>query len=327
MKINNIIIVAVLLFVSCNNDIETFPFDNHEISLSATVADMAVTRAGYAGNGNGVYTGESATNLKAAIWFSNTIGEFPQNNAPSAPTYIPCRTSITYGANPIPVYPINMSQPLTYPVGTSPDPVYCVGLHPADGWESENGNIATRDIDGNSDIMLAEQIMGKWDSPLATQQYKHLLTWLDLEMRATSAEAIEQWGKVKKVSVISPNSEVQIQFSKSADANGNIGNSTISYIGSEKELVALDDDSGVKLDFAYKNAGSLLCAPAKSYKLHIVTEHRTKDVEVTLKTEDYNDITDAKGKLFIINLYFTPYNDIDATCSLVPWNEQNIDIF
>ena len=270
-----------------------------------------------------VYTGNSAVGMTAAVWFSTTMGIYTENPTPAAPTFLPYRATVKYGSNPTTVYvnPTTMENPLSYP--TEGDNVYCVGLYPHTSWSSADGLTATHTIDGTTDLMFAEQISGSWQTPFAKQTYKHLLTWLKFEVRVTTSEAIRQWGTLKKMSIINAHNTVSINFSQTPD-----NNSVIEYVGSEEEFVVMDGEQ--PLTITAENVGWLLCSPCTDFKLKITTsEVENKEVTVYLYDLDGNKITnpqDAVGKLFIINLYFKSFNDIDATCSLIPWNEQNVDL-
>ena len=295
--------------------------------LNADVVSLDVSRASSAD----IYRGASAAGMEAAIWFSNEMGKYPLNNTPEAPTFIPYRSVTVYDAsNPTTVYvdPRTKTDALLYPIGTgdTEEYVYCVGLYPSSGWtctNATNNNVAEYDINGSSDVMFAEQLAGSWQTPFARQQYKHLLTWLKIEARATSPDVVAHWGELQNVEVDSPSAKVSITFPQSAGNSSNI-----QYVGGIKSLTALDQP--MNLAVTVQDAGALLLAPATSYKLRITTE-KAGLREVTVKLSDDRGVPltnelQARGKLFIINLYFSPFSDIDATCSLVPWNKQEVEL-
>lgn len=270
-----------------------------------------------------VYTGTSAVGMTASVWFSTTSGQYIDNQTPVAPTFLPYRATVKYESNPTTVYvnPATMENPLSYP--TSGDDVYCVGLYPQAGWSSSDGKSVTHTIDGTTDLMFAEQISGSWQTPFTNQTYKHLLTWLKFEVRVTTSEAIRQWGTLKKMSIINSHNTVDITFPQTP---GN--KSVIDFVGAEQELIVMSGEQD--LTITAENVGWLLCSPCTEFKLKITTsEVENKEVMVSLYDMEGNKITDSQdavGKLFIINLYFKSFNDIDATCSLIPWNEQNVDL-
>lgn len=307
-----ILLILSILFSSCvkTEDIT----DADAVCLRADVTSLAMTRSA----DDFVYTGTSAAGMEAEVWFSNESGIYPANGSPVAPTFIPYRAKVKYeDANPTTVYvnPESKTDALSYPVNG--EPVYCVGLYPAGKWTSPDGTKAIHPIDGRSDIMYASQLSGTWQNPLPIQHYFHKLTWLKVEGRATDPDAIDNWGKILSISIVNPCSNIEITLSDGA----------VNFTGEKKDLVALDTATG--LSVTVRDMGSLICTPDTEYEMKIVTEKSTKTVSVTLKDESGKDLTaagEAMGKLFIINLYFTPFNEINASCVLIPWFEQEVEL-
>jgi hypothetical protein len=125
---------------------------------------------------------------------------------------------------------------------------------------------------------------------------------------------------------------MQIAFDQAAPVGGQY-HSTITYTGDSESLDAFTDATGLALSVTPMDlGGDLLCAPSKEVTLSIKTTTAERTITVPLKDVNGNVLTDADylskavGKLFIVNLYFAPFKDIDATCSLIPWNEQNVDL-
>lgn len=321
-------VLVALSLVSCNKGLDIqpdIPNDGEQtITLSADVRSMARTRVVDAD----VFTGTSADGMEATVWFSKECGVFEDNDNPQAPTFVPYRSLVKYDSgSPTTVYvdPQNKNFPLTYPINDAvSNDVYCVGLYPTSGWESADGTEATHAIDGKTDIMFADQIVGSWEKPFATQQYKHLLTWLKVEVKVAEVNAIEQWGAIEKLSVETSNS-LTITFPTTS-----AGSSTVEYSTSKSEIDLLGGGSSLPLTITAQQVGSMLCAPSTSIRLKIGTEKvDEKIVDVVLRDTNGNSITSIEqtvGKLFIINIYFDTLNNIEATCSLIPWNEQNVDL-
>ena len=86
----------------------------------------------------------------------------------------------------------------------------------------------------------------------------------------------------------------------------------------------------MELDITPVEIGSVMCAPDVKYNVIVESEKSyVRDVNVVLKTsagQALSSADDAKGKYFIINLYFNSFNDIDAQCVLVPWIEEEIEL-
>lgn len=320
-------IVLALSLVSCDKDhgakVDMPAIKESVISLNAGIASMDSTRAMEAD----VYTGTSAAGMEAAVWFSRECGVYEYNDAPQAPTFLPYRANVKYeNGSPTTVYvdPTNKNNPLTYPINDAAgNEVYCVGLYPNSGWVCADGKSVSHAIDGATDIMFADQIVGSWETPFATQEYKHLLMWVKVEAEVVDQMAIHQWGALENVSIESSNS-VAITFPTSGV------NSTIEYAEEKVEINALGSVTSLPLTSTSQMLGSLLCAPTAKVKLKVKTENAEERViEVALNDLNGNVITSPEqtvGKLFIINLYFNAFHNIEATCNLVPWNEQNVDL-
>lgn len=324
----SIILLAALGLSSCSeNEYDPSQVDT-TIMLKANVSSIDLTRAVINGD---AYIGKSADGMNASVWFSNECGKYVDSTSPEAPTYIPYHTTVTYSdAAPMPVYvnPETQTEPLSYPIGTSYDEVYCVGLYPASSWSvSDGGRIASHVIDGKTDIMFSDQIKGAWDNPFTAQQYRHLLTWLKFEASITKVEAAEQWGAITSIRVVNPYNQVNIDF---GDENSStIKASSISYTGNET-YIPIVENMNLPLSVVVSDVGACLCAPSTTITIEVTTEKMgTRTVTAQLKNtknEPLKDYTQAIGKLFIINLCFSFLDDIDGMCHLLPLNEQNIDL-
>lgn len=339
-----LIILFTLSITACEKSVDLPTTENYPIALVADVVSVNASRANE-DDDYFIYKGTSAHDMTADVWFSTTKGKYPKNDAPQAPTFLPYHAKVTYdGGTPTTVYvnPDNRVNPLSYPLpddtGNKLD-VYCVGLYPSGEWNfHKNDNInnestATHTITGKADIMFAEQLKGSWGEPFTTQTYQHLLTWLKFEIRATDVEAIEQWGNIKKISVMDVRDKVVITFPTNTAVDNE--NSKLEYIDSdnkENEIKVKEDNT--PLTVTAQDFGSVLCAPSATIKLAIETEKKgTRTIEnIKLYDEQGAEITTTNyikkttGRLFIINLYFNKFNDIDASCSLIPWNEQDVNI-
>ena len=323
-----VIILSVLAIAACEKNTEEYIGIERTISLSADVASVDTSRS--------AFKGTSTKDMEASVWFSNVCGTYTNNTNPQAPNYLPYRATVKYLDGPTTVYvdPQNRNYPLSYPVERNSS-AYCVGLYPANGWESSNGTVASHTIDGTSDIMLAEQLEGSWENPFTTQTYRHLLTWFKIEARVADVEAASQWGNITQICVTNPHNTVKITFDKEKDSSGNY-ESTIEYTGGTNELYALNDSMGTPLSVNAKTVGELLCAPSASLQLKITTKSAVREMTSSINVDLYDEngikltandyLSKTVGKLFIINLYFKSYEDIDAVCSLIPWNEQNVDL-
>jgi len=279
------------------------------ISLQAEVVGLeSISRS------TEIVKGTSMIGKRAAVYFSLEDGIY--NHEPLAPTYLPFRTEVTYLEGSTTVYKDqeNMLYPLTYPM--TEDFVYCVGLYPAMGWEiSDDCSTVSRVLDGKTDLMFAPQIRGTWQAPLSSQVYQHLLTWVNVTIRAMSEDVEKYWGKLTSVQFVNPSSKISIK----------LGDGVVIGDTKPEHLEMLTEQLPLKITI--QDLGYVLCAPANTYKLLIKTEKQQREVTVALKHLDGSVFTgDAKGKQFILNLYFYPFNVVEAESFLIPWNEQNEDL-
>ena len=297
------------------------------ISLSAGVADMEVsTRSAVTGT---PYSGSapSETNpLNAAVWFSTTSGVF--THEPAYPAYLPCRTtmefegeSVTYADYDEDPTDNNPAISLKYP--NNNNPVYCIGLHPASGWKSDDGVKISHAITGAEDLMFADLITGTWNSHFPKQQYSHLLTWVKINFCAMTMEAARQWGGVTEIT-ISSKDKLEIDLAKTSDK--------VTFSENVINIKAFENAEGVLPSLTSTEAGSVLCSPATEYIVKIKTTNYPdgKEIPVILTDLDYQPLassSEAVGKLFIISLYFSPFNVIEGTCTLNYWNGQNEDLY
>ena len=310
------ILPIILLLLSCSKtDGDKEP---RNICLSASIdASIAVSSKSVVAN---PYYGATSTGLKAGVWFSTVNGVYQDNPSPESPTYIPYHADVEYapdGMATIYKDPDNKQHPLTYP--TDNTPVYCVGVYPRDGWTlSSDSDTAMHVINGVDDIMYADHKSGTWQQPIESQLYKHKLTMLQVVMSSTSFESPESWGKIKKITIMSPHNAVKIDLKTDE----------VTYTGPQTPMVVMDTPQD--LDIIPVEVGSVMCAPAGVYTM-VVESERSYDriVNITLKNEAGVAIPSseaATGKYFIITLRFNPFNDIDAQCVLIPWIEEEIEL-
>lgn len=277
-----------------------------KVALNAVVQEMLQyeTRSIV---GTDIYVGTATAGMKAAVWFSSEAGVYPPSN-PISPTFVPYRANLTYdnGATIIYTKPDVMEDPVSYVV-EGDDRVYCVGLYPQTGWTTNSANtIATHTIDGKQDLMFAPQKSGSLLQKLEQQTYSHLLSWLRFTVRATDPESATDWGQVTSIQLVNAKGNLSIT----------LGTGAVAYSAPTGNIEVLD--ASLNLTVAIQDIGSSLCLPsATGYKLKIITDKGSE------KILDINGNFEA-GKLYLVNLYFNSLDDINAVCSLVPWNEEDV---
>lgn len=225
--------------------------------------------------------------------------------------------------------------------------VYFVGLHPGKENNTEwstiaDGTIAIKTFNGSEDVMFAPQIFGvyggnttgdKWP----TFQFKHLLTWLRVKVKAESEDISDAWGKLKSLKVKGEyGNTVTIDLSKDYSQGG---------------CVTFSSGNSVELDFyktgtdnAYQNeaftipyteakeVAYVLCAPVTAsdkdgegnltseYTLIVETERRTVEVPVDLMENASSYFTGSTMNCqFTLNLNFKMGDNIIVTASVTDW--------
>ena len=72
--------------------------------------------------------------------------------------------------------------------------------------------------------------------------------------------------------------------------------------------------------------GSLFCAPAISYDITVKTVNlplgKTVNVNLTKMDGTTPTVADITGKVIVVTLTFLPLNMIDASCTLVDWEDE-----
>ena len=282
------------------------------------------------------YTGTPSTGntLDVALWFSNTPGSYL--HAPVAPTYLPCATTASYSSST--AMDIKTGENiLQYPIageGQTAQSVYCVGFHPASDWGTP-GSSASHVINGSEDLMFAEQMAGSYSESFPVQTYSHLLTWVKINLSASSVEAAEVWGKVTDLTIVSPDQNVIIAL-----PSGTPGKSTITYSGDDLPLQLNLIPANKELSITTKTFGQAFCAPPAAggpnnklgYTIRVKTENlEEKEIFIELKEEDNSTAIPnpeyAIGKLFVINLRFNDIAVVEGVCTLKQWDDQSSDIY
>ena len=328
--------------------------DNNHISLRASIGEMGIVSRSTTSVAE-PYKGTSPADstFVSDVWFSTDSKKFLHNPSSNAATNLPCRTTMTFNSDAAAYAdykpdPTSAAQTLKYP--TDGTDVYCVGFHPKSdqesGWYTEDGVNVSHTINGSDDLMFADVISGDWNNHFQTQEYKHLLTWIKVSVCAMTMETAKQWGNVTKIT-ISSKDVLNIDLSKKP------AGITYDYKeGSPKVLTIYDDaETGTELSLTSKVIGSVFCSPMEisvpvtddagqhtgknktlaGYQVSITTKNGgTKTIPISLSDLEYREIEDPDetvGKLYILSLYFNPFDIVEGTCTLNYWNGQNEDLY
>ncbi|MBR5301039.1 MAG: fimbrillin family protein [Bacteroidales bacterium] len=307
-------ILAALMICGCVKNIET-PAGECDIMLKASVSNVQVSTKTKAVN---AYEGSVPSEkhiLETDLWFSLNSGDYSTAVPTDELTNVPCHTYATFNSGDItPIfYNDNNTQPLKYP--TSGAPVYCVGLYPKGVWEFANGRFEA-DVTGEQDLMLAPEISGQWNAQFGTNEtnspkFNHVLTWLKVVLCATSYAAIENWGEITDVTVKGLPTRIFAQ----KDGSVTFGNTT-------QDIMLIPDGKSYPLSITNIDLGAITCAPADSYTFTIETADGMK----AQKTMSIDGGFKA-GYQYVMVLYFDSLTVIDGVCTLVPWENQNDNLY
>lgn len=235
------------------------------------------------------------------------------------------------------------------------NPVYFVGMHPQ-GWSGpEAGTSASYTFDGKDDVMFAPHISGvyggnttgdKWP----TFTFKHLLTWLRIEMAAESEAVRDAWGKVTKLTVKSRN-KVTVDLNREygekkhdgADATVNFSvetNLNFYQTGTDNvfpqtgaytlELPKQEGSEEIFPEVAYvlcapvnateKSVVEGVDAPTDEYILTVTTEKRTVNLGIDLKSAENTLFKKSTmGHQFTLRLRFKMGDNISVSAVAKDW--------
>lgn len=300
--------------------------------------------------------GDADSGTDALLWFSYDVGSY--SDAPASPQNLPCVTVVNYeGQAPADIR--HDGQHLLYPIPADPnyaevgDNVYCVGFSPCTGWGNPDASAvssACHVINGREDLMFADQMVGSYSKNFGIQTFRHLLTWVKINMNTTSLKAASVWGDIESLEVVSPDNFLSIVFSSTLEG-GVPAESAVTYSGEpEVFLPVLPADRS--LNVTIRMFAQVFCPPPASaamdaagkyqylaeeqgelgYIIRVRTENiPQKEVFVKLKRED--NVTEiesadyAVGKLFVVNLHFNEVAIVEGICTLRQWDDQNSDIY
>ena len=246
--------------------------------------------------------------------------------------------------------------------------VYFVAFSPisqgAEKWvASEDGKSASFVFSGNDDVMFAPQVQGTYATDYSKSpvlSYRHLLTWLRVEMQAESKEVSDSWGAIKSMTIRS-NSNVKIDLQKEAynnDGTYNFENAVFSeetdlnfyktieeesYDGAQVTMKKKFTDevfTDIKVPYLKKEElAYVLCAPvvgtdkkvvdgeeidAEEYVITISTDKRNVAIPVDLRHMVSGVVQPFLGSTrcmqFTLSLNFKMGNTIYLTSSGQDWN-------
>lgn len=242
-----------------------------------------------------------------------------------------------------PTDPVGFDTPKPYPHATNP--VYLVGLYPSDTWSSvANDNETSFTFTGIEDVMASTEVATVKDDVVngthKSLTFHHLLTKLNLGIKAKDANASAAWGSVTSLQVVSPNNVATVKLGTGSETPESVAPTT-TFTGGNQDFTFC----AIGLDTPFCSGTSAYDWPAtlvvvgQSYAL--VAPQNTTDaatpivytikvrtqkynitdrvVPVTLKDTDGNNfVGSTAGQMFDISLTFTATN-IEAKATVKPW--------
>lgn len=345
-----ILLFSALTFAACNRDYDDpSPCDDCGVYIAASLQDDVRTRIPYVPSDDDDVEPDMPTNdcpLKTEVWASSASGLFadkrldgtqydPINN-PGVPYEVAYHTQAHFQSGG----PQLLAEVIYSKVDTPP--IYFVAMTPESGWTTEDGRSAFYLFHGYEDVMFAPQVYGSYGkkdsegNPVwPTLHFRHLLTWLRLEIKAESEEVAEVWGKITDITVRAKD-KVSVDLTRQYDPS-----SCVSFSGSaDMDFRVTDSDEEYPASggewipyLAMEEVAYVLCSPVTAYArdaqslervaeytLDITTENRPISVPIDLKTapdEWFEGST--MGKQFTISLTFRMGNNITTSVVVNDW--------
>lgn len=245
-----------------------------------------------------------------------------------------------------PTDPVGFDTPKAYPHATNP--VYLVGLYPSTTWSAvANDNETSFTFTGIEDVMASTEVATVKDD-VADNTHKsltfhHLLTRLNLTIKAKDADAEDAWGAVTSLQVVSPGNVATVELGTGSESPSSVAPTTV-FTGGDKVFTFCT----IGTDTPFCSTSSAYTWPttapteAQSYALvapqnntatpttpivytiniktvNYSTEDRVVSVPLKVSTGGADFVGNTAGQKFEVVLTFTASN-IEATATVKPWN-------
>lgn len=374
-KMRRIIHISLLIcLISCQQNGLDAVQVGAPIYVAASVGGSTMTKAPYMpmdNQGHMIETPSPEHPLKTDVWGSTTSYIFTEEFYDQEKTRpwdgsdesgkVAIHTDATFQSGDP-----QLLRAAIYNKNTKPT-VYFVAFSPisqgAEKWvASDDGKSASFVFSGNDDVMFAPQVQGTYATDYSKSpvlSYRHLLTWLRVEMQAESKEVSDSWGAIKSMTIRS-NSNVKIDLQKEAynnDGTYNFENAVFSeetdlnfyktieeesYDGAQVTMKKKFTDevfTDIKVPYLKKEElAYVLCAPvvgtdkkvvdgeeidAEEYVITISTDKRNVAIPVDLRHMVSGVVQPFLGSTrcmqFTLSLNFKMGNTIYLTSSVQDW--------
>lgn len=285
--------------------------------------------------------------LTAAIWASTTKGSYegtqkkePNPDSTNVVDYHNS-TCFTSGTRQL------LDHQLFYPYkdGHNTDSVFFVAFCPRsqDGWAVEQAagqtkhNVARFQFDGKTDVMFAQERGNCFDfsSRDLSLSFRHVLTWLRFNVVADE-DAIEAWGKVKKITIHS-NNVIKINVTKNTCEFSQEDKSFPTYITHKGNFTNTEfEDQAIELTTSAQEVAYTLCGAVNAsaggsdneYTVDIETEYRpSTTVAINLKAANGSNFAGlTEGKQFTVTLRFKLGDNITTSATVSEWKNGGIGV-
>lgn len=342
-----ILLCVVLTLSACQSNVLELNDTDRRIYLSVAVESSVQTRTPYT-----LTTPTPENPVLADVWASTTSNIYKHvdgaagdgsNNVVSRHT----KANFQNGSAQLLIDAI-------YPQNNT---VNFVAMHPQ-GWVGNDAGIsASYTFDGKTDVMFAPQTSGKYgDTNWPKLTFKHLLTWLRIEIVAESEAISDAWGELQSLTIKSSNNvtiDLQSDYRPELVTFGSDGTSIIDmpfYKTGENNVFpdsntpytipapppANKDEEIDKMDYV-EEVAYVLCEPVTAskvddegnntteYTLTVQTTERTVEVPVDLMSGEntpYGENT--MGKQFTLLLNFKMGNTITVAARTTDWETGGI---
>lgn len=326
------VIAALMNFTSCSNGDNPIdvvdPDKPVEIKVSGRALDVvAGTRASFEGI-------TASNKLLAKVMASETSSKYGTAD-------VLHNSTMEFG----PTDPVGFDTPKAFPHATTP--VYLVGLYPSTTWSAvANDNETSFTFTGIEDVMASTEVEtvknDVADDNHKSLTFHHLLTRLNLTIKAKDANAEEAWGEVTSLQVVSPGNVATVELGTGSESPSSVAPTTV-ITGGDKVFTFCT----IGTDTPFCSTGSPYAWPttapttAQSYALvapqnntvtpatpivytiniktkKYSTEDRVVSVPLKVSTGGNDFVGNTAGHEFEVVLTFTASN-IEAKATVKPW--------
>lgn len=258
--------------------------------------------------------------LEARVLASITIDDYSTPHANGKMIFKGGGTTSSYE------FPTVTADAALFPTSSiSTTPLYLAGLYPYTGWGIPTTTIQMA-FTGKEDVMAAAQVSttsGDVESALyTTMTFKHLLTKLEISLRAKTNAATSKWGKVTKIELVEANSSTLKNV-----ATVTLETGIAAFSGTPSVMPFYGMSSSGYTDVAFSTTPQSLTTTATPSAYSIIAPFLASNTETDLTFRVYTEYSaspetvkvalpsagDTAGKAFNITFTF----DADANAILV----------